>query len=119
MIGIDGLSNGEISWFEDGEVLPMPPPKRLVDTIERAAGSDPRFAEVERFEIPTGATDCSPFLARGYTAACIGCVDRYIGAPRHYHRVSDTPDNLDLEKLGLSLDFVEAVARAVISEYRR
>ncbi|MFT7625203.1 MAG: hypothetical protein ACI9WU_004394 [Myxococcota bacterium] len=117
ILGIDGLSNGKIRWFEDGEVLPMPPAQKLIAAVESAAAADPRFAEVERYEIPTGATDCSPFLAMGYHAVCIGCVDPWIGAPKHYHLPTDTPDNLDVEQYDLSIDFVEAAARSIIAAY--
>lgn len=116
ILGIDGLTNGELRLFIDGEVLPQPPPRWLMDLLLETAQKDPRFAaQVQPFEIPTGASDAMPFLARGYQGLTIGCVDPEIGAPRHYHRPSDTPDNLDPQQLMLSIDFVEQAVRDVIS----
>jgi len=115
VLGIDSLSNGELRYMQDGEVVAMSIAPWLVELIEGVRATDPRFAQVRDFVIPSGATDCMPFLARGYDGVCLGCVDPSIGAPRHYHRPSDTPDNLDLEQLALSIDFVEAVVRALMA----
>jgi len=44
-----------------------------------------------------------------------GCVDPDIGAPRNYHRPSDSVANLDLEQLERSLGQIEAYLRALIA----
>ena len=115
IIGIDGLSNGDLRLFaKEGEVVQHSAPKWLVDGAQRVAARDPRFEEVETFAIPVGGTDVGPFLMRGYDGMCIGCIDPALGAPRHYHLPEDTPANLDWDKLDLSIDFIEALAREVI-----
>ncbi len=115
ILGVDGLSNGEIRWFEEGEISTVPVPGWLEEVLEEAAASDQRFEEARRFHIPLGATDALPFLAAGYDAVSIGCVDPAVGAPGHYHLPSDTAENLDPEKLDLALDFVERVARGILA----
>ena len=108
ILGIDSLSNGQLHYFIEGELLMQPPPSRLVQLIqERSPGVKP-------FEIPSGATDALPFLARGYEAISFGCVDEAIGAPRHYHWPTDDVAHLDLAQLHASVDQIERVARAVI-----
>lgn len=111
VLGIDGLTNGELRVLIDGEIILSPPKEWLLTRLLSVAASEPRFAQVAPFEIPTGGTDAMPFLAAGYTGVTLGCVDPYIGAPRNYHRPSDTPDNLDVDQLALSLDYLEACGR--------
>ena len=109
VVAIDGFSNGEMRWFVDGELVAWPNPGWLEDIVSGVRSSEPRFEQAESFDIPSGGTDACPFHAHGYDAMALGCVDPTIGAPRYYHRPEDTPENLDLEQLGLSLDFVEQV----------
>lgn len=56
-----------------------------------------------------------PFLAHGYDAIAIVCIDPALGAPRHYHHPDDTVENLDMDQLMRSIDFSEALARAIIA----
>lgn len=113
VVAIDGLSNGELRQFTEGEVLRFPVRPWLADLVEAVATASTSCPQVRRFEIPAGASDAAPFLARGYDAVALGCVDPDIGAPRHYHQPSDTPDNLDWEQLGRSIDFVEKLVLAL------
>ncbi len=114
VIGLDGLSNGRPYWFCEGEILNAPPPAWLTTLCARVASGDARFAGIEAFELPVGATDSLPFLVRGYDAMTLGTVDPEIGAPRGYHRPADSPDALDADEFALSLAYAEAVLRAVI-----
>lgn len=116
VMAIDGFSNGEMRYMLDGEVLSMGIRPWLRELIEAVAAHNPRYAQVQGFEIPSGATDTMPFLAQGFAGVGLGCVDPVIGAPRHYHHPSDTPENLDLEQLALSIDFVEDVVRAILRD---
>lgn len=116
VLAIDGLTNGALRYFAEGEIVPIPVPPRLEAAARRVAASDNRFSDLQRFEIPTGGTDAIGFLVAGYEAMAIGCVDPDIGAPRHYHRPSDTPDNLDLDQLMVTIDYVEALVRDVVDE---
>ncbi len=116
VLAIDGLTNGALRYFAEGEIVSHPVPPRLEAAAQRVAGTDPRFADLRRFEIPTGATDAIGFITAGYEAMGIGCVDPDIGAPRHYHRPSDTPDNLDLDQLMVTIDFIEALVRDIARE---
>ena len=115
ILGVDGLSNGELRWFEEGEIVTTPIPGWLEQILLEAASSEPRFSKARRFHIPLGASDAVAFLAEGYDAVSIGCVDPAIGAPRHYHLPSDTAENLSTEELDLSFDFVERVARGILA----
>lgn len=114
VLGIDTLTGGEIRLLMDGEVLPQHHAPWLLEAIETVAASRPEYAQVQRFDIPAGATDTNPFLTAGYVGVGIGCVDPYIGAPRNYHHPSDTPDNLDAAQLDLTLDFVCDVTAALM-----
>jgi hypothetical protein len=113
VLGLDTLSNGELRLLQEGEMLPEPLPAWLAALVTDVAASAPRWGAVPTYQIPSGATDALPFLRRGYDAACLGCIDPEIGAPRHYHRLTDTPDNVDLAQLALSIDFAEALVRAL------
>ncbi len=115
VLAIDGLTNGELRWFEEGELYRMGPKPRLRRALREAAAGDPRFASVGPFDVGVGGTDAQPFHEAGFETICIGCIDPRLGAPRHYHQPSDTPENLDLDQLMLSLDFVERVVRALVA----
>jgi hypothetical protein len=116
VLGIDSLSNGDLRWFVEGELLSVPPPRNLVGICQALAAEDADYAQVRAFQIPSGATDALPFLTLGYDALTLGCIDDSIGAPREYHRPSDTPDNLDFAQLDRSLVFAERVARRLVAE---
>jgi len=116
ILGLDGLSNGDLRFFErEGEVVSRRAPEWLCQVARDAAADEPRFAEVTGFSVPVGGSDVSAFLARGWDGLCLGCVDPAIGAPRHYHLPTDTPDNLDWDKFMLSLDFAEKMVEGIIA----
>lgn len=114
VLGIDGLSNGELFWAVEGELGPKPVVPWLADALRTAAASDARFADVGPYELPVGSTDAMPFTCAGYPATSVICVDLEQGSPRHYHHPSDTPDNLDWGRFAESVDFAEAVIREVV-----
>ncbi len=114
VIGIDGFSNGDLFYFTEGEVLPVPSSPELHVVLDDVAARDPRFAQVRALEIPVGGTDAVPFALRGYTAVTIGRVDPELGMPRHYHHPSDTPANLDARQIPETVDYVEAVFRELV-----
>lgn len=101
VLGLDTLSGGDVVVYQDGEILPWPIPRPVADLFDEL--------DVTRFPIPAGATDAAPFLARGFVATTIGCVDPTIGAPRHYHRPSDRPENLDLDTVVRAIDLAESI----------
>ncbi len=113
IIALDGLTNGELRVFEEGEILKVPTPAWLLELVEKTAASDSSFGTVAPFQIPSGATDVLPFRARGYDGLSLGCVDPAFGSPRHYHHPSDTLDNLDPVQLQRSVDFTERLIRAI------
>jgi hypothetical protein len=116
VLGLDGFANGELRWFTEGEIFPVPLAPWLSDLLSGVAASDARFAEVRGFEIPVGATDAAPFATTGWPAAVtLGCVDPAGGTPRHYHLPSDTPENLDAQKIPMCVDFSERVVDAVVA----
>ncbi len=114
VLALDGLSGGDLRIFLEGEVLSLPPPAWLLEAVSAVVAASPRFAEVTPCPIPAGGTDRIAFAVRGYDGLGLGCVDPAIGAPRHYHQPTDTPANLDLDKLLFCVDFVEALADELI-----
>lgn len=113
-LALDMLTNGELRYIDvEGDVSPAPIPDWLAATIRETAASQPRFSQVSPFRPPVGGTDAAAFLAHGFAAASLICVDPALGVPRHYHLPSDTPENLDAGQLSLSLDFAEALVRAI------
>ncbi|MCA9691640.1 MAG: M28 family peptidase [Myxococcales bacterium] len=116
VVAIDGLSNGELMRVADGELFPIPVAPWIDHALDRAVASDPRFARIAPFAIPAGATDTMPFLAFGYDGIALACVDPTLGAPRHYHRPSDTLENLDPAQLAVSIDFIERAVDELIRE---
>lgn len=120
ILGVDTLSNGEIRFIErEGEVIPISIASRLRHCLQRAAATDPRFRNVRGLDMPIGGTDAQPFMRRGYHATTISCVDPDLGAPRHYHHPSDTVENLDLNRMMETVDFIEAAVNAIVEEYGR
>jgi acetylornithine deacetylase/succinyl-diaminopimelate desuccinylase-like protein len=117
VIGLDGLANGELRFFQEGEIFPVPLAPWLRQTIVDVAASDPRFAEVTGFEIPVGGTDAVPFASTAYPAVTLGCVDPGRGMPREYHLPSDTPENLEVEKIPFCIDFAERLFDAIVARH--
>jgi len=115
VLGLDGFANGELRWFTEGEIFPIPLAPWLGDLMSGVAASDARFTEVRGFEIPVGATDAAPFATAGWPAVTLGCVDPKHGTPRHYHLPSDTPENLDAQKIPMCVDFSERLVDAVVA----
>lgn len=118
VIGIDGFSNGDLRYFTEGEVLPVPLAPWLRDAVMRVAGADPRFAEMQELDVPVGGTDAVPWVLAGYDGVTIGCVDPAIHMPRHYHHPTDTVENLDLPKIPYCVDFVEKLVLEVAQHVR-
>ncbi len=114
-VGLDGLANGELKFLEpEGEVVRTHVPRWLRKVAEETARSERRFTEVEAFEPPVGGSDVAALLAHGWDGLCLACVDPERGSPRHYHQSSDTPANLDYDKIVYSVDFAERLAHNII-----
>lgn len=114
IVGLDGLSGGELFWTTEGEVHPEPIAVWLEQVLADTTATDDRFRSVRRYRIPVGATDAAPFLVAGYDATTLTCVDLELGAPRGYHHPTDTADRIDLTGLATAIDFAEAAVRAII-----
>ena len=110
VIGVDTLSGGVLHYFEEGELLSIPVPRRLESLVNTT------LPEVAKYPIPSGATDALPFLVRGYDAMTFGCVDPDIGAPRNYHFPTDDVAHLDFDQLARSLDQIERFLRALMRD---
>jgi hypothetical protein len=113
IVGLDGLANGELRFFTEGEVFPVPLDPTLRATVERLAASEPGFAHVQAFEIPVGGTDAIPFALRGYRAVTLGTVAPGRLTPEHYHCVTDTAENLDAGEVVKNVAFVMALVEAL------
>ncbi len=114
-LALDSLTNGELRFLEaEGDVIAYPIPGWLQQTFRRVAESEPRFAKVKGHRTPVGGTDAAAFLARGWDAGSLLCIDPALGAPRHYHTPSDTPENLELEPFFEAVEFVEKLVEAIV-----
>jgi len=117
IIGLDSLAHGDLCFLEvEGEVVGMQIPGWLSEVVQSTAASEPRFAEVKGYEVPVGGSDVEAFLAHGWEGVCLTCVDPEIGAPHHYHVPSDTPENLDVDKVLYSIDFAQKLTHAIIEQ---
>ncbi len=115
VLGLDGIANGDLRYLvEEGEVVARRIPDWLDGLCKGVSASEPRFAEVTGFEVPIGGSDLSAFLARGWDGVCLACVDPELGAPRHYHMTSDTPENLEIDKVLYSVDYAEKLVGAIV-----
>jgi hypothetical protein len=111
VLGIDTLSNGDLRVLEEGELWPIRIPASLLRAVDEENAAHPELTAVTPYVVPSGATDALPFLVRGFQAMSLTCIDAAIGAPRHYHRPTDTWTNLDPIQLERSIDFA---ARLVV-----
>ncbi len=119
IVVLDTLCSGDLRFIEtEGEVSSLPAPPWLCRLVERVAASEERFTKVRGFVPPLGGTDAAAFLAHGWDAVGLTCIDPALGSAGHYHQASDTPDNLDLDEVLSSTDFVEILARRLIDECR-
>lgn len=109
VLGLDTLSNGTLRYLEEGELWPVPVPTKLEALLHETNAEGGQQAT--KYVIPTGATDVLPFLARGWQAVSLTCIDPTIGAPRHYHHPTDTWSNVDEAQLGASIDYAERFIR--------
>ena len=115
--GHDGLTNGELRWFEEGEIFPIGLDGELVETLKGVSASDARFAHVRGFDIPVGGTDAIPFLVRGWRGVTLGCLDPSLGMPRGYHTPADNLENLEADGIPVTLDYVELFVQALVKKY--
>ncbi len=117
VLALDQLSLGNLMYMRaEGEVTRIEAPAWLTSLTDQVAASEPRFAEVVPFEAPVGGTDAGAFLAHGYEAMALVCIDPRLGAPRHYHRPDDSPENIDPDKIVFCLDFAEKLSRAIVGQ---
>lgn len=110
IVGLDGLCNGDLCWFQEGEIFDVPLVDWLEGALQRTSASAERFVEVQPFSIPVGGTDAIPFAIAGWPAVTLGCVDRTRNMPRHYHWPTDTPENLEADKIPFCVDYAEALS---------
>ena len=120
LIVLDTLSLGSLRFLDpEGQIGPLPVPFWLRETVEAAAASEARFHDVQAFRPPVGGTDAAPFLARGWDAVALTCIDPSLGSARHYHQMTDDPDHLDLDQVLHAVDFAEALARRIVRDRSR
>ena len=116
VLALDTLCGGDLFFAEyEAEAKAHRVPSWLAALVREVAASEPRFAEVDGFQIPAGGSDAGPFLFRGWDAVALTCVDRTIGAPRHYHQPTDTLENLDLDQVLFGIDFAEKLTHAIVA----
>jgi hypothetical protein len=116
VVGIDSPANGDLRYYLEGEILPVPLAPWLRDALERVSGSEARFDGVRAFSIPVGGTDAIPFAVAGYPAVSLGCVDPKTGTPRHYHLPTDTPEAMEAEMIPFCVDYVERLVQEISAQ---
>jgi hypothetical protein len=120
IVVLDTLCSGELRFIEtEGEVSRLPAPPWLCRVVERVAASEKRFASTRGFVPPLGGTDAAAFLAHGWDAVGLTCIDPELGSAGNYHQPSDTPDNIDLDEVLSATDFAETLARRLMGDRRR
>lgn len=114
VLALDSLSLGTLTYLRgEGEVNRIYAPQWLQDACVEVAASEPRFTEVYGYDVPVGGSDVAAFLNRGWDGICLTCVDPVLGTPLHYHQMSDSPENLDVDKVLFSIDFAEKLIRRI------
>lgn len=101
IIVLDTLSNGTLHVLEEGELFRSEIPRDLREAVHAAA----RLASLPvptDYIVPAGGTDALPFLAKGFRAIALTCIDPAFHAPRHYHHPTDTAANIDPAQLDAS-----------------
>jgi hypothetical protein len=104
---LDGCSNGDLRYLEEGEMFVTPVLPELVAGIEAVAASDGRFAAMKKLPVPVGGSDAAVFAGRGYAAVALSRVDARTSVPREYHLPTDTADRLSGDEIVVSSDFAE------------
>lgn len=107
ILALDGCSNGDLRYLEEGEMFTTPVHPALVQCIEATAASDARFADMRKLPVPVGGSDAAVFAGRGYEAVALSRVDARTSVPREYHLPTDTADRLNGEEIIVSADFAE------------
>ena len=114
VIGLDAVANGQLSYIEiEGEVVRHPIARWLREVIGEVASSEERFQGIKGFEIPVGGSDIAAFLAHGWEGVCFVAMDPELGSPGNYHQPSDNLENLNIDDIVYSVDFVEKLTRAI------
>jgi len=115
IVALDAITNGDLHFVgTEGEVKRFESPGWLRRAAREVAVRTELPGGLGTIDPPAGGSDAGPFLARGYDALALVCVDPALGAPRHYHQPSDTLENLDMDRLMRSMDFCEALAREIM-----
>ena len=104
---LDGCSNGDLRYLEEGEMFITPVVPELVGCIAAVAASDGRFAAMKKLPVPVGGSDAAVFAGRGYAAVALSRVDARTSVPREYHLPTDTADRLSGDEIVVSSDFAE------------
>ena len=102
---LDTLSNGTLHVLEEGELFRTEVPADLRDAVHEAARLSSSPVPLD-YIVPAGGTDALPFLARGFRAIALTCIDPEFHAPRHYHHPTDTAENVDPVQLNASMKLV-------------
>ncbi|MBW2701621.1 MAG: M28 family peptidase [Deltaproteobacteria bacterium] len=117
VLGLDGLAGGDLRFVEtEGEITRAHIPAWLKQVCQETTASEARFEEVTGYAIPVGGSDMEAFLFHGWEAVALVCVDPTIGAPHHYHQPSDTPENLDVDKVLFSTDYAHKLIESIITQ---
>jgi hypothetical protein len=101
IIVLDTLSNGTLHVLEEGELFRSEIPRDLREAVHAAARLTSLPIPTD-YIVPAGGTDALPFLAKGFRAIALTCIDPAFHAPRHYHHPTDTAANLDPVQLDAS-----------------
>lgn len=111
VIGLDTLSGGELRYHVEGELVPLPPPQWLRETLESVSHDGREAPAIRPYHAPAGATDAAPFAWRGYPAVCITRIDPASDLPQNYHVPADNIENLDIDEVYDATRYAEELVR--------
>ncbi|WP_197525320.1 M28 family peptidase [Pseudobythopirellula maris] len=113
VLALDCLTNGELCYKSQSEVVPLKASPPLVAAVQAAADKLGR-PPLRCWDAPAGMDDSTPFRMRGYESLCLAAVDPRLGVSRHYHQMTDDAANLEREELSRSIDFAEEVVKQLV-----
>jgi hypothetical protein len=107
-VNVDTVGQGSVRFVgQEGYVLISQHDARLVNLCDSIGTATP-------LRLRFGTDGVIP-LTRGFSAITVCCADEHDRLP-HYHRHSDTPDQIDPEALDNAVDFTQKLIRGIDRE---
>ncbi len=111
-VNFECVGGGSLHWVRsEGTLAKSGYPPTLVELARRVAASGV-FGEVTPVDLLAG-TDGHVPAERGFPTLSLISLEAH-GVPRHYHRVDDVPESVDLPTVIRAADFGAAIGRAAL-----